>query len=515
MSNFDKINNPKEPLISQDFPPFPVETNTQLADVQSFKKNDESNINDDFPILNNFNLIGDPLPLLKGNIPKQNENQAILQMIGSSSTDTLTNYCCGVLCCLTCIGNLYLYNKTILIPEGHIGFAMNSGKPEILEPGWHCLPSPFVEFKMETPLNTNPIQVGPITIVRITEGCIGTAIENANLEILLPGTHCRRSGTFRFISEHSLSQEIIEFQQIKFLTVLTGFVRICYDNGRARILNEGKYAINTPTFTIGQSISIQQQNLKFDKHNVMLDGGIQMLVEGLLTYQITNVEKLIQNIGPEKVVESLQNVSKAEISKIFSAIHLEQISSISREEAKHPKLNKTFENEEKPDSEEAQNEIRIKICERVKLLVRPLVSEWGLKILNFQLESLKLTDFKYGQEYEAASLEIAKAKANLKANIAKNEIKISQTEMEAKSLQIKAEGIKKAKIIEAEGNAESMTIEAKARNEASLTMKDNFSKDLMMMQEKVNFARGLKASTLVISEQSGISKNVLPMMNIN
>ncbi len=167
-----------------------------------------------------------------------------------------------------------------------------------------------------------------------------------------------------------------------------------------------------------------------------------------------------------------------------------------------------FENEEKPDSEEAQNEIRIKICERVKLLVRPLVIEWGLQILNFQLESLKLTDFKYGQEYESASLEIAKAKANLKANIAKNEIKISQTEMEAKSLQIKAEGIKKAKIIEAEGNAESMTIEAKARNEASLTLKDNFSKDLMMMQEKVNFARELKASTLVISEQSGISRNV-------
>ena len=111
--------------------------------------------------------------------------------------------------------------------------------------------------------------------------------------------------------------------------------------------------------------------------------------------------------------------------------------------------------------------------------------------------------------------EIAKAKANLKANIAKNEIKLSQTEMEAKSQQIKAEGDKKAKIIEAEGTAEAMTIEAKARNEASVTMKDNFSKDLMMMQEKVNFARELKATTLVISEQNGVSKNVIPMLNIN
>ena len=504
------MNNPTEPLLSNKFPAYPVESPEPINKLEDIK---------DFPIFNNFIKIGDILPLIKGNIPKTHENEAILQIISPSSNSDCEKYCCGFLCCISCFGLFYLYQKTILIPEGHIGFAMNSGKPEILKPGWHCLPSPFTDFSLSTPLNTNPIQVGPVTIVRITEGCIGTAIENANLEVLLPGTHCRRSGTFKFLNEFSLSKELIEFQQIKFLTVVTGFVRICYDNGRARILSEGKYAINTPTFTIGPLISIQQQNLKFDKHNVMLDGGIQILVEGLLTYQIVDVEKAVQNIGPEKLVECLQNVSKAEISKIFSAIHLEQISSISREEANHPKSHRIFDNEhpeeKRGDIEEAQNEIRIKICERVILLIKPLVMEWGVKIINFQLESLKLTDVKYGQEYEAASLEIAKAKANLKATIAKNEIKLSQTEMEARSLQIKAEGDKKAKIIEAEGNAEAMTIEAKARNEASVTMKDNFSKDLMMMQEKVNFAKELKATTLVISEQNGMARNVLPMLNIN
>lgn len=507
------MNNNREPLLVKQ----PLENQMVEPKIRKYLQIDEA----EFPVLNNFNLIGDPMPLVKGNIPKENENEEILKIIGPSSNSACENYCCGLLCCLTCVGSLYLYSKTILIPEGHIGFAMNSGKPEILEPGWHCLPSPFTDFKLSTPLNSNPIEMGPVTIVRITEGCIGTAKENASLEILMPGTHCRRSGTFKFIAEHSLSKEIIEFMQIKFLTVMTGFVRVCYDNGRARVLHEGKYAINTPTFTIGPLVSIQQQNLKFDKHNVMLDGGIQMLVEGLLTYQIVDVEKAIQNIGAEKLVECLQNVSKAEISKIFSAIHLEQISSISREEATNPKSHRIFDDhnelhdERKNDSEEAQNEIRIKICERVIVLIKPLVMEWGVKIINFQLESLKLTDIKYGQEYEAASLEIAKAKATLKATIAKNEIKLSQTEMEARSLQIKAEGDKKAKIIEAEGNAEAMTIEAKARNEASVTMQDNFSKDLMMMQEKVNFARELKATTLVISEQNGISKNVLPMLHIN
>jgi regulator of protease activity HflC (stomatin/prohibitin superfamily) len=147
-------------------------------------------------------------------------------------------------------------------------------------------------------------------------------------------------------------------------------------------------------------------------------------------------------------------------------------------------------------------------------LIKPLLENWGVKVINFQIESIKLTDEKYGMEYEAASLEIAKAKANLKANVAKNEINISRAEMEAKALLIKVEGEKNAKIVAAEGIAKAMTIEAQARNEASLTLQDHFSKDLLMMQEKVNFARELKATTLVISDQNGVAKNVVPMLNI-
>ena len=79
---------------------------------------------------------------------------------------------------------------------------------------------------------------------------------------------------------------------------------------------------------------------------------------------------------------------------------------------------------------------------------------------------------------------------------------------------IRAEGEKNAKIVESEGIAKAMTIEAQARNEASLTLRDNFSKELMMMQEKVNFARELKATTLVISDQNCIAKNVVPMLNL-
>jgi len=44
-----------------------------------------------------------------------------------------------------------------------------------------------------------------------------------------------------------------------------------------------------------------------------------------------------------------------------------------------------------------------------------------------------MADVKYGLEYESASLDIAKARANLKANAAKNEIAIQSAQMEAQA----------------------------------------------------------------------------------
>jgi regulator of protease activity HflC (stomatin/prohibitin superfamily) len=464
-----------------------------------------------------FTMIGEPLPFTVPNIPTNTEVEELSRIIGTSDS-TMGDWCCGCCCCFSMIGSFYFCKKLILIPSGSYGFAMNSGVPQLLRPGWHFLGSPLKSLYSTIEMSTNPIIVGPVTIVRIPQGCIGTATDNTKLELLLPGTHCRNSGTFKYDKTYPLNNNLVEFRQIKILTILTGSVQICYDVGRAAILKEGKYAVNSPSFIIGPSVSIQQQSLQFSKHNVLLDGGIQMTVEGLLTFQIADVEKMLHNLGADqgKLIGAIQNVTKAEISKIFSAIHLEQISSISHEEAINPKAHKVHEKmaELITDSDNIQNEIRIKICEQVVILIKPLLEDWGVKVINFQMESIKLTDEKYGMEYEAASLEIAKAKANLKANVARNEINISKAEMEAKALLIKVEGEKNAKIVAAEGIAKAMTIEAQARNEAAQTLQDNFSKDLLMMQEKVNFARELKATTLVISDQNTVAKNVVPMLNL-
>jgi hypothetical protein len=46
---------------------------------------------------------------------------------------------------------------------------------------------------------------------------------------------------------------------------------------------------------------------------VLLDGGINMLVEGLLTYQVVDVEKLINEIGDRDLLRVITDVTKVRV----------------------------------------------------------------------------------------------------------------------------------------------------------------------------------------------------------
>jgi len=307
--------------------------------------------------------------------------------------------------------------------------------------------------------------------------------------------------------------------------VASGTVRVCYDAGVVRIFEAGRYGINSPNFVCGTVIRTQQQNLPFDKHQVLLMGGINLLVQGLLTYQVIDVAKLITQLGETDLARAITDVTKAELARVFSGIHLEQISAqqATAAEEKEASLLGEAQRAEQQGSVPAQHagasNIRSWICAQVVQDISPLTAGWGVKIINFQLESTRIADAKYAREYEEASLAMAKAKANRRAVSTQNDILIQQAEAAARAVQIEAEGRKIAAIKGAEGRAESQLVEAKAgatarlveadsRNQAALAMKNDFGKQLAMMDRNVGIATSLKANTLVVSADAGFAKAV-------
>lgn len=362
------------------------------------------------------------------------------------------------------------------------------------------------------------IQHGQVSIIRVVQGQIGLAFIESSPQLLLPGLHVFNSPVFRFNRNADLSDSLIQHGPITIFTVASGTVRVCYDSGQVKIFEAGRYGICSPNFVVGATIKTQQQNLAFDKHQVLLEGGINLLVQGLLTYQVCDVAKLITQLGENDLQRAIMDTTKAELARVFAGIHLEQISA--QAQSTDEKKEQALLGKQGAAEDTEKNNIRSWICAQVVQDISPLAAGWGIRVINFQLESTKIADPRYAMEYEEASLAMAKAKANRRAVTTQNDILIQKAEAASRSVQIEAEGKKISAIKGAEARAESQLVEAKAaakarvleadaRNEAATKMGDDFGRKLALMDRTVQIAAGLKATTLVVSNDAGIARSVL------
>lgn len=119
---------------------------------------------------------------------------------------------------------------------------------------------------------------------------------------------------------------------------------------------------------------------------------------------------------------------------------------------------------------------------------------------------------------------MSKAKANLRALTAENEIKLRTSQAAANTLKIEAEGKQAAALIEsetfrrstivrAEAIAEKYRIEAKGRNDAGESIRDEFTKQLMRRELDVNVMGSLKANQLTLLGSNQISTLLLSSAN--
>ncbi len=143
--------------------------------------------------------------------------------------------------------------------------------PEVLLPGRHLLLSPLNRFNRTFSMSADLIEVYPVTLVRVPVGSLGLAHDNAHPVVLLPGLHCYNDGNWKFMKPPGVSvvtngnhcvradQEVIDFGPIKFITVKSGTVRVCYLKGKVHIFEEGRYAVNDPTCIVSNLIKTQQQ----------------------------------------------------------------------------------------------------------------------------------------------------------------------------------------------------------------------------------------------------------------
>jgi len=274
---------------------------------------------------------------------------------------------------------------------------------------------------------------------------------------------------------------------------------------------------------VGEEINMQQQNVVFGQQTVLLDGGVKMTVAGEMTYHVSEPLTVIRKIGYSALLPAITNVSKAELSRIFSALHMEQLTSSQSGDRYGQPVSQYGGAPSDPTPVSVTGDVanvaaddkrgsRSVICSNVVKAIAPMVEEWGVRIIAFQLESIKLADASYARDYEEASLSMVKAKANLRSMQAQNEITLSTAEANARSVRISADGKKNAVIIAAQADAESRKIDADARAKAAQLMANPFAQQLALAQlaanVQIDVAKTLRIDRLTVSTDANLGKMV-------
>lgn len=401
--------------------------------------------------------------------------------------------------------------------EDEVALAWQGEKAVVFQTGYYAKNDPFFKLVKRVKIKDPVIQFGPVCIFRVMDAHLGLGWYKDEPQIFKPGIYHKNSPDFVFDKVVKESEPHIQFGPINIITVDAGETRVCYDNGELVLLKEGRYYRDSGTFNVGHTINLRQQTLNFEKHRVLAQGGVYMIVEGLLTFQINDVVKFILELGDRDLIRAIKDVTKAEIANIFSGIYLEQVNpsaqfSVLEKEGKEPTRKQEYgllaqKSDVKKEIEpgHTESEFRNQIIEDITRNISKVIAGWGINVIAFQLKSIELANAAYAEEYEKASLELATAEVERRAIDAKKEIKVekAQADAEAALCIAKGKGAEMEAIataernvaiiksntkrdtltIEAKAEADALRIKAEAANNAAEIMKDPFAKQLRLMPE--------------------------------
>lgn len=443
------------------------------------------------------------VPYVEPNVRRGREEQDIVKEINAGMGSPESDSCATTLSVLAIgVGWFWLGHRMRLVEQGQLElWSDEKGRTFALGAGRHWITSPWKQYRGTLRLAEDVLRMDTVAVVRVPVGYVGLALLNGDPLVLLPGTHVYKNAGFDFARVVPLSDSTITFGPVALLTVKAGTALACYRDGRLCVLEPGRYAVNCASFAVGSLVQTRQLNTRLENHRVVLAGGVSLTVQGLLTYRVADVEKMMLAIGYDEMKRAILDVALSELCRVFGSVHLEQMMLSGQAD---PEDGKSVLG---PDRRR-EGEWRSEVCSRVMERMRHPAGAWGVEIHNFQLESTQITDSAYALQYEESSLALSQAKAAQRAVATESEVELQRARGVAMALAAEAEGRQKAALIDAEGRAAVLKLDSEARNSAGLAMTDQFARQYALASLRSEALKGLQAKTLVVAPFSDALHNL-------
>eukprot|EP00567_Pseudictyota_dubia_P008445 CAMPEP_0197442418 /NCGR_PEP_ID=MMETSP1175-20131217/8437_1 /TAXON_ID=1003142 /ORGANISM="Triceratium dubium, Strain CCMP147" /LENGTH=889 /DNA_ID=CAMNT_0042972887 /DNA_START=108 /DNA_END=2777 /DNA_ORIENTATION=+ len=152
----------------------------------------------------------------------------------------------------------------ISVPKGSVAKVMHDTKPRLLGMGDHVVESTQFEFLgTESIISNLCIVHETITILRVPLGKIALAWkDNVSVFISRPGLYEWDSPDFEFVEYKNADERLIQLGAKKIVLVHTGWVGVTYDEGRLKILPNGRHTINSSSHIFHRFLSTQEKSLR-------------------------------------------------------------------------------------------------------------------------------------------------------------------------------------------------------------------------------------------------------------
>ena len=392
----------------------------------------------------------------------------------------------------------------IRVRPSYVGLVWEDSKPRMLAPRAdpYVLRKPRHQFVGLSAVTEEHIELGSLHVITIATGRRGVVWIKGKAAIIEAGQSTFYEENFKFGGSALISDKQYSLGPFTYVTAGSGEIGIKHKFGELEILYAGTHCLAADRGeTFHGFVSIQQQVMKVSKLRVITLDNVELNVDAVLTYSISNPERAIR--GVKNLEDVLRQRTETTLSNIFSHNNYGQMQKqknvptarqISEDDAPRSAQRSATERADEYINKLDNKDIGTLVHDEFMSMIKDTAENvWGVSIGDLSVDNIRVSNADLAHDLEqraVTTVKTATARANAE-NQAKVELIKADADARAKALQ--AQGNTAQAIAQAEAQAKIIKAKAIAEAEAARIKAEGEAKALKIMAEARAAARVAEA----------------------
>jgi len=405
--------------------------------------------------------------------------------------------------------------QIIVVPRGRIAAVLVNGQGHFLLEGRHFVSQGRFTLVGIKSLSDEYISAGIRHRIIVPRGKVGLGLESGEPQLLEPGqVHLRESSLFQYAGSVDITQQVISHGSLNIVTVRDGQFGISYKDGVIELLSPGRHRLESATHVPGGFISAGQQTLRISEVTGMSSDNVELRFDAAICIRVVDPLKAVVMLtqgNRDRMLELQANVQ--ERAKLALAIIIGNNSLNKKHGATQSAATPTAQLTEdgaggddddfvqvpsekaEEDGHSFRKDIHDKFMHTFSTSMR---QECGIQVIDMSIEDVVIVN---------AELATAMASAAV-ANSA-----LERSNIEAEIVQVQATATSKVTLIEARGRAAAMEITAQADADRIKTVSNALGAACPTAQqlEHIRASAGAlsQSSTVMLAQDTGALATLL------